>query len=64
MTPLEIETLFNVEIKKRGLASKIPNVTTNQLYDWRHKRSEVTLGIMLEVLLALNKIKIQPNNGK
>ena len=39
MSPEQINELFEAEIKKRGLASKIPTITKAVLYNWRQGRS-------------------------
>jgi len=62
MSPEQINELFEAEIKKRGLASKITTITKAVLYNWRQGRSEATLGQKIEVLYFLGKIKIKKNN--
>lgn len=62
MSPEQINELFDFEIKKRGLATKIPTISKHTLYNWRQGRSEATLGQKIEVLYFLGKIKIKKNN--
>lgn len=62
MSPEEIKEVFSAEIKKRGVASKVPTITKAIVYNWRQGRSEATLGQMIEVLFYLGKIKITKKN--
>lgn len=62
MSPEEIKEVFNAEIKTRGVASKVPTINKDILFNWRHARSEATLGQMIEVLYFLGKIKISKKN--
>ena len=62
MSPEQINEVFQAEIKKRGLATKIPTISKFTLYDWRQGRSQPSLGQKIEVLYFLGKIKIKKNN--
>lgn len=56
MTPDEITSLFNEALNQRGLLGKLPGITKDHVYDWRHGRTTPTLGDMLSALYQLNLI--------
>lgn len=61
MTKQEITNLFQEELHKRGVFSKVPGLTKDVIYDWRTGRTTPLIGDILGVLYQLNKIEI---NGK
>jgi hypothetical protein len=62
MTPEEIKLVFDAEIKKRGVASKVPTISKFTVYRWRQEQATPSLGDMIEVLYFLGKIKIKKSN--
>ena len=61
MTKQDITTLFNEQLHKRGVLSKVSGITKDVIYDWRTGRTIAPFGEMLYVLYELNLIEI---NGK
>ena len=62
MTPLQIEKAFHIELNKRGIQSRLPGITEDQVYNWRKGRKVPTFGEMLYVLYLLNKITINESS--
>jgi transcriptional regulator with XRE-family HTH domain len=60
MTKEEISTEFFKAIEERGVAKKL-GVTSSRVSHWRNPERVPTIGLMLEVLHELGKIKITLN---
>jgi hypothetical protein len=58
MTKQDIINLFNKQLHKRGVFSKVPGLTKDVIYDWRTGRTTAPFGDMLYVLYELNLIEI------
>ena len=61
MTKQDITNLFNEQLHKRGVLSKVSGITKDVIYDWRTGRTTAPFGDMLYVLYELNLLEI---NGK
>jgi hypothetical protein len=59
MNQLEIEVKFNEVLHKYGALSKIPWITKNMTYQWRHNITQPSIGDKIGVLYELGLIKIE-----
>lgn len=58
MTKQDITNLFNEQLHKRGVFSKVSGLTKDIIYDWRTGRTTAPFGDMLYVLYELNLLEI------